>query len=161
MKRKSPFALSAILVTTVALSGEPQAYRNVEYGFRLQPPAFEVEDAFGISATPVSFQGPVKDGKAPVCNVQVQNMDLTPAQYRELSLNQFKAIGLSLDTEEQRRVSDKAATVWRYSGSGIKAIALAVFASKRIYLTTCLAPEAGFANEEAHFLTMINSFALE
>lgn len=161
MNRKLALTLAAILSVAAGFAGEPQVYRNEEYGFRLQPPTFPVENAFGISATPVSFQGPVKDGKASVCNVQIQNMDLTPAQYRELSLNQFKAIGLSLDAEEARRVSGKEAMAWRYSGSGIKAIAIAVYASKRIYLMTCLAPEARFADDEARFLAAINSFSVE
>ena len=161
MKYKLALALAAILATAVVFAGEPLVYRNAEYGFRLQPPAFPAENDFGISATPVSFQSSVRDGKAATCNVQIQNMDLTPAQYRELSLNQFKTVGLSLDGEEARRVSGKDAMVWRYSGSGIKAIALAVYASKSIYLTTCLAPDARFAEEEARFLATINSFALE
>ncbi len=153
--------LAALVLPAVAFSGEPQLYRNTEYGFRLQPPAFPGEKAFGIAATPVSFQSAVKDGTAASCNVQIQNMDLSPARYRELSLNQFKAVGLAVDGEEARRVSGKEAVVWRYSGSGIKAIALAVFASQRIYLTTCLAPEARFDDEEARFLATIDSFALE
>ena len=161
MIRKSALAIATALFTAGAVSSEPQIYRSTEYGFRLQPPTFPVENAFGISATPVTFQGPVKDGGAATCNVQVQNVNFTPAQYRELSLNQFKAMGWSVDSEESRQVSDKDATIWYYGGPGIKGIALAVFAGSRVYLTSCLAPEATYADEKARFLATINSFALE
>lgn len=142
-------------------SAEAVVYRNAEYGFSLKPPPFPAETAFGIGATPVTFQGAAKDGVAPNCNVQIQNVNLTPAQYKELSLNQFNVIGLSMRAEEDRKVSGKEAFFWRYGGAGVEAVALVVFATKRVYLVTCLASVSNFAKEEARFMGAINSFALE
>ena len=102
-------------------SAEAVVYRNAEYGFSLKPPPFPAETAFGIGATPVTFQGAAKDGVAPNCNVQIQNVNLTPAQYKELSLNQFNVIGLSMRAEEDRKVSGKEAFFWRYGGAGVEA----------------------------------------
>jgi surfactin synthase thioesterase subunit len=93
--------------------------------------------------------------------VQIQNIGLTSTKYRELSRSQFKAAGLTVEADTDRNVSGKEATLWRYSGAGIRAIALAVFAGDQTFLVTCLAAAADFEKLESAFTKTIDSFSLE
>ena len=148
-----------LLASGVVCASTP--YVDPANGFRLDPPAFEPSNSLGINSQPVTFTGPLLGGHAPSCNVQVQNIGLDSIKYRELSRSQFKAAGLTLEAETDRNVSGKEATLWRYSGAGIRAVALAVFAGDQTFLVTCLSASADFDKFESVFTNTIDSFSLE
>jgi hypothetical protein len=161
MVRSAWLLVLAVLSIATCLAATPASYVDSVNGFRIVPPAFEANKTFGFTSQPVTFAGPISDAQAPSCNVQIQNMGLTPPRYRELSLNQFKAIGLTVDSDVARKVSGKDAFVWRYSGKGVKAVALAVFVGEQAYLVTCMAASEKYPQYEETFDAAIDSFSLE
>lgn len=131
------------------------------YGFSVTAPTFPKQDDEGISVTPVSFNGPIHDGKAPSCNVQVQNMGATLSSFRTQSLGQLKALGLSVESETPRKVSGKDALLLVSSGHDVKIISLAVQVRRSIYLVTCLASRDQFPSYEEAFHGVIDSFSVD
>lgn len=159
------FAGTMLLCGALAICASPAAaetlYVDAVNGFRLVPPAFGPSNSLGITSQPVTFTGPAVGGMAPSCNVQIQNLGVKPAKYRELSRNQFKALGLAVESEAARKVSGKEATLWRFSGAGATAMALAVYAGDQVFLLTCMAGTEQFKKNEKSFQATIESFSLE
>lgn len=153
--------LVAGYLSNVCVAASPEVYVDASNGFRISPPKFDANTTFGFTSQPVTFAGPPIDGGAPSCNVQIQNTGLNAARYRELSQNQFKAMGITIDSEVQKSVSGREATLWHYSGQGIKAIALAVYSGDQTFIVTCLSPEDKFKEHESTFSASIESFKLE
>jgi hypothetical protein len=131
------------------------------YGFSVALPAFPRQDDAGISITRISFGGPVHDGKAPVCNVQIQNTGGTLSEFRTHSLEQFKTMGITLDSETSRTVSGKEALLFMSTGRDVKILSLAVQVRRSTYLVTCLAPSAQFPSYEKVFRGVIDSFSID
>lgn len=129
-------------------------------GFRISPPDFEPNEAFGFTSQPVTFSGPLKGGVAPACNVQVQNPGLTPARYKDLTYNQLESLRLTIEREEDRKVSGKDATFWRFSGNDTTAVALSVYAGDKVFLVSCMTSSEAFKQLEKTFLSTIESFSL-
>jgi len=157
---------AAVLAASVALTSPPgrsaeSVVHDTTYGFSISAPAFPKEDSMGLSVTPITFTGPVRDGKAPTCNVQIQNMGASLSAFRTQSLGQFKAIGLTLESEAKRKVSGKDALYFVSSGHEVKILSLAVQQGKSIYLVTCLAAADQFAKYEKAFQAAMDSFALD
>lgn len=159
------FAGTMLLFGTLATCGSQAAaeapYVDTVNGFRLVPPAFGPSDTLGVTSQPVTFMGPAVGGMAPSCNVQIQNLGVKPAKYRELSRNQFEALGLAVESEAVRKVSGKEATLWRFSGAGATAMALAVYSGDQVFLLTCMAGTQQFKKNEKSFQATIDSFSLE
>ncbi len=89
--------LIAALLTVVNLETRTEELVHISvYGFSVAAPDFPKQTEVGISVTPIAFNGPLDGGKAPSCNVQIQNMGWTLSNFREQSLGQFKALGLTL-----------------------------------------------------------------
>jgi hypothetical protein len=157
---------AAVLASSLAVaspqgrSAEPVVH-DTTYGFSIAAPAFPKEENSGISVTPITFAGPVRDGKAPSCNVQIQNMGATLSSFRTQSLGQFKALGLTLESETKRKVSGKDALYLVSSGHDIKMLSLAVQVGQSIYLVTCLAAADQFAKYEKAFKGAVDSFSLD
>jgi hypothetical protein len=130
------------------------------YGYSIAMPDFPKQVDAGVSVTPLSFSGPLDDGKAPSCNVQIQNTGWSLATFRTQSLGQFKALGLSLDSESPRKVSGKDALLFVSSGHDLKMLSLAVQVGQAIYLVTCVSPVNQFPKYEKTFQHMMDSFSL-
>jgi hypothetical protein len=158
---KARFAVLLAVSLTSAVSMAGELYRDAAYGFSIAPPVFPVEKSFGMTVTAVNFQGAIRDGGIPSCNVQIQNVNLTPQKYKELSMNQFSALGLTLDSEESRMVSRRPALFWRVGNTKIKSEGLAVFDTDRVYLVTCLAAATMFDQVEPTFAAAIDSFKID
>jgi hypothetical protein len=158
--------VAAVLASSLALaSGEGRsaeaAIHDATYGFSITAPSFPKEDNTGLTVTPITFTGPVRDGKAPTCNVQIQNMDVTLSAFRSQSLGQFKAVGLTLESEGKRKVSGKDALYFVSSGHDIKVLSLAVQHGPSIYLVTCLAAANQFEKYEKAFQAAMDSFSVD
>jgi hypothetical protein len=151
---------SLALTSPEGRSAEALVHSTV-YGFSVAVPAFPKQTDSGISVTPIAFSGPVRDGKAPSCNVQIQNMGQSLSEFRTQSLGQFKALGLTLDSETPRKVSGKDALLFVSSGRDLKILSLAVPVGRSIYLVTCLAPADQFSAYEQAFRGVIDSFSLD
>jgi len=137
------------------------AVHNATYGFSVVAPTFPKQTDSGISVTPVTFSGPLHDGKAPSCNVQIQNMGQSLSDFRTQSLGQFKALGITLESETQRKVSGKDALLLVSSGHDLKFLSLAVPIGSSMYLVTCIAPADQFSTYEQTFRGVIDSFSLD
>lgn len=131
------------------------------YGFSVALPAFPKQDDAGVAVTPITFTGPIHDGKVPSCNVQIQNMDATLDDFRTQSLGQFKALGVTLESEKRRKVSGKDALLLVSSGRDVKILSLAVEVRRSIYLVTCLASISQFPTYEKVFRDLLDSFAID
>jgi hypothetical protein len=156
-------AVVAVALTTASPEGRSAEalMHNAAYGFSVAIPAFPKQEDSGISVTPVTFGGPIHDGKAPSCNVQVQNMGATLSDFRTQSLGQFKALGITLESETSRKVSGKDALLFVSSGHDLKILSLAVPVGRSIYLLTCVAPIDQFPTYEKAFRGAIDSFSLD
>jgi hypothetical protein len=131
------------------------------YGFSVAIPAFAKQDDIGVSVTPITFAGPLHGGKVPTCNVQIQNMGATLSSFRTQSLGQFKALGITLESEAPRKVSGKDALLLVSSGHDLKILSLAVQVGRSIYLVTCISPLDQFATYEKVFYSVIDSFSVD
>jgi hypothetical protein len=162
MRMKAPVAVLGLLAFTGTEGhGAEALVHSAAYGFSVAVPAFPKQTDPGISVTPVTFSGPMRGGKAPVCNVQVQNMGQTLSEFRTQSLGQFQALGLTLDSETPRKVSGKDALLFVSSGHDLKILSLAVPVERSIYLVTCLAPVDQFSMYEQTFHAVIDSFSVD
>jgi hypothetical protein len=141
-------------------SAEPLVH-DATYGFSLAVPAFPKQVESGTSVTPITFGGPIHDGMAPSCNVQVQNMNATLKDFRAQSLLQAKALGITLESETPRKVSGKDGLLFVSSGNDVKFLSLAVQVEHSIYLVTCLAAKDQFRKYEKAFRGVIDSFSLD
>jgi hypothetical protein len=159
--------ITAILVAgSVAIAspegrGAEAVVHDTAYGFSMAVPAFPKQAESGISVTPIVFGGPVHDGKAPSCNVQVQNTGATLDDFRAQSLGQAKLLGIRLESETPRKVSGKDALLFVSSGSDAKILSLAVQVERSIYLVTCVAATDQFRSYEKAFRAVIDSFSLD
>ena len=151
---------SLALASLEGRSAEPVVH-DTTYGFSIAVPAFPKQQDAGIAVTPITFAGPLHEGKAPSCNVQIQNTDATLSSFRTQSLGQFKALGLTLESEAPRKVSGKDALFLVSSGHDLKIFSLAVQVGRSIYLVTCLAPTDQFQTYEKAFKAAIDSFSLD
>jgi hypothetical protein len=141
-------------------SAEPLVH-DAAYGFSVAVPAFAKEIESGISITPIAFGGPVHEGKAASCNVQIQNTGATLSDFRTQSLVQAKALGITLESETRRKVSGKDALLFVSSGGELRVLSLAVQVGSSIYLVTCLAATDQFPRYEKTFRSVIDSFSLD
>ena len=153
-------ASSFAFASTQGRSAESMIH-DTTYGFSIATPTFPKEDSTGLTVTPITFAGPMRDGKAPSCNVQIQNMGVTLSAFRTQSLGQFKAVGLTLESESKRKVSGKDALYFVSSGHDMKILSLAVEDGQSIYLVTCLAASAQFGQYERAFQVVMDSFSVD
>jgi hypothetical protein len=160
MRIHTAFVLGALLVAAAQAIADdaPARYADAANGFSLKPPQFAPANTFGTGGAPVLFRGPGKAGAEPACTVSISNSGMTLVTYRVGTLRYFKAQGITLQSEEPRTVSDRPATVWRYGGENIQALALMVYDRSRLLLVTCVAPPAEFAAMEPIFRATIDSF---
>jgi hypothetical protein len=141
--------------------GADALVHSTAYGFSVAMPDFPKQVDVGVSVTPITFGGPLSGGKTPSCNVQIQNMGWTLATFRTQSLGQFKALGLSLDSETPRKVSGKDALLFVSSGHDLKMLSLAVQVKQSIYLVTCVAAIDQFSHYQKTFDQVVDSFSLD
>lgn len=141
-------------------SAEP-AVHDTTYGFSVAAPAFPKQTDSGTSVTAITFGGPIHDGAAPSCNVQIQNMNITLKDFRAQSLVQAKALGITLESETPRKVSGKDALLFVSSGHDVKVLSLAIQVGQSIYLATCFAATDQFSKYEKAFRGFMDSFALD
>jgi hypothetical protein len=153
-------AVSLAIASPEGRSAEALVH-DTAYGFSVAVPAFPKQVESGISVTPIAFGGPVHDGKAPSCNVQIQNTGTTLNDFRTQSLGQAKALGISLESETPRKVSGKDALMFVSAGRDLKILSLAVEVGKSIYLVTCVAATDQFSKYEKAFRGVIDSFSLD
>ena len=157
---------AAMLVSSLAMASTQghsaeAVVHDATYGFSIAAPAFPKEEDSGISVTPIIFAGPVRDGKAPSCNVQIQNMGATLSSFRTQSLGQLQALGLTLESETIRKVSGKDALYFVSSGHDVKMLSLAVQVRQSIYVVTCMTAANQFAKYEKALKGAIDSFSLD
>jgi hypothetical protein len=81
--------------------------------------------SLAIASAP-ALTAPIHNGKAPSCNVQIQNMGATLRDFRTQSLGQLKALGITLESETSRKVSGKQALLFASSGHALSILSLAV-----------------------------------
>ena len=141
-------------------SAEPLMH-DTTYGFSVAVPAFPKQAESGTSVTPVTFGGPIHNGAAPSCNVQIQNMSTTLNDFRAQSIVQAKALGITLESETPRKVSGKDALLFVSARSDLKVLSLAVQVGQGIYLVTCLAATDQFPKYEKAFRGVIDSFTVD
>jgi hypothetical protein len=151
--------LSASASAVAAGPGDGMLH-DPEYGFSVAVPAWPKPTDPAASATPVTFGGPARDGRAPSCDVQIQHMGWTLSDFRAQTLEQFKSLGITVDSESRRRVSNRDALMLVSSGHDLKILSLAVQVDQAIYLVSCIAPVDQFPVYEAAFRRVIDSFAL-
>lgn len=108
--------------------------------------------------------GPMIDGFATNCNVQVQYPRMEHAEFIELSLQQFSAAGFPVVANEAVEVSGLPAARMEYRGSldgqALRFLALVVTDAERVVMLTCAAPEARFEAERAELGRVLASFAV-
>ena len=141
-------------------SAEPLVHDSA-YGFSVAMPTFPKQVESGVSVTPVTFGGPMHDGAAPSCNVQIQNMNVTLNDFRKQSLVQAKALGITLESETPRKVSGKDALLFVSGTRDVKVLSLAVQVGQSIYLVTCFAAADQFPKYEKAFREVLDSFSLD
>jgi ASC-1-like (ASCH) protein len=151
--------IAALVASPGSGTQSEERFHDLTYGFSVAVPNFPKETDAGVTVTPVVFGGPLRDGKAPSCNVQIQNVG-TLSNFRIQSLGQLKALGLSLESESRRQVSKKDALLFVSSGHDLKVFSLAVQVDQSIDLVTCVAPLNQFTANEKTFRRVIDSFSV-
>lgn len=153
-------ALVASISPANPASRNEERFHDLTYGFSVAVPDFPKQTDAGITVTPVVFGGPLRDGKTPSCNVQIQNVGGSLSNFRTQSLGQLKALGLSLESETHRQVSKRDALLFVSSGHDLKILSLAVQVDQSIDLVTCVAPISQFPAYEKTFQRVIDSFSV-
>jgi len=153
-------ALAALLAVASSETQAEDLVHNSVYGFSVAAPDFPKQTDAGISITPLAFNGPLDAGKAPSCNVQIQNMGWTLSTFRTQSLGQFKALGLTVKSETPRKIGAKDALLLVSTGHDVTLESLAVQVGQSIYLLTCLSPTDQFDKYEHVFKRVVDSFVL-
>jgi len=162
MKSIALAILLAVPAAGLARPAAPSIYTDGTHGFRIQAPAFP-KTKIG-SVIPVMFLGPPNEGFSPNANVMVQYTNAGLEGYRELTLGQFKASGMTVHAVENRKVSGRDALFFDYSGRqgtrDLRWLALAVVEKDRVFLTTCTAPKDDFPALEKEFRACLGSFSV-
>ena len=153
-------ALLSTSASAVAAAPGDGMLHDPGYGFSVAVPAWPKPTDLAASVTPITFGGPSRDGRAPSCDVQIQHMGWTLSDFRTQTAEQFKSLGITVDSESKRRVSNRDALVLVSSGHDLKILSLAVQVDQAIYLVSCIAPVDQFPAYEPVFRRVIDSFSL-
>ena len=151
----------ALWAAEAVVAPKVSTYTDALYGFTIHAPAFAKAEQGNV--IPVMMLGPADGGFCPNINVMIQNGAPGPEDYRKVTLEQFKAAGFKVNSEENRTVSGKSAILWNYEGvqqgRNLQFLSLAVFDSNRVFLITCTATKETFPNLEKKFAACVSSFA--
>lgn len=136
-------------------------FEDPVFGFSVDVPSIgDPKDAIAVQRLLVG--GPAVNGFAPNCNVQVQYTDMDIGPYMELSRKQFVAMGLEVVEEARRKVSGLPAAATDYvgpvGGRDLRFASLAVVGTGRVWLVTCAALADSYAQHEATFSRVLESF---
>jgi hypothetical protein len=164
-------ALVALLLLSSRLSPDEEkrnskasTYRDGRYGFTIEAPRFN-EVQKGGTVTPVMLIGPAEEGFASSANVVVERTSTTRADYRKLSLEQFRAVGFKVTSDRDVTVGGREGILMefdgRQQGRDLRFLTLAVMDKDRVFVVTCTAPKELYEKYEASFRASIESFRIE
>ena len=149
--------------TSVAPEAHGATYRDEANGFSLDAPRFAGATA-GASQV-LTIAGPNIDGFSPNCNVQIQFMDGSLADYEKLSAGQFESLGWTMIDSRPTKISNRPALRWHYAGqmrgNDFEWLAVVVARESKFYLLTCTARAATFKDFREAFEQSIESFAID
>jgi hypothetical protein len=160
-------ALGAMLIGTTwaaqATKARRSSYTDEAHGFTLEAPRFPGAGP-NVAAIPLVVSGPAEGGFASSVNVGIQASKTTRKGYRELSLGQFRQIGLKVNSDRDVTVSGREAIRFDYEGQlqgrDLHFLTLAVIDKERVVLVTCTASAAAFPAVAPEFNACLDSFKL-
>jgi len=139
------------------------AYMDLNYGFALFAPKFP--KATNQNVTPVILTGPGEAGFSSNVNVTIQPATTTRKAYHDQSLNEFRQVGLKVNSDRNVTVSGKDAIRFDYEGQAggknLHFLSLAVIDKDRVILVTCTATPEAFPAIEPEFSACLDSFRLK
>jgi len=137
-------------------------YENPALRFRLQGPDFAVP-AKDESAAVLSLFAPATDAFSANLNVVVQP-PTTPAEYRRVSLEEFRQFEFEIRHEESVKVCGREGMLVHYTGelqgTKLEWLSLAVFDAEHTYLVTCTATPTQYAALETKFRASLDTFEI-
>jgi hypothetical protein len=152
-----------LLAVASAIRAETPSVAHLDdpvFGFSVDLPSIgDPSDALVVQRLIV--MGPAVEGFAPNCNLQIQYTSMGLAAYLDLTRRQFIAHGATLVTESQELTYGLPGARIEYTASGshrLRHLALAVAGSDRVWLLTCTALDASFAQHRPTFEQIIQSF---
>lgn len=164
------FGLALVAVAAVAAwsrgAEEPERpeayYFDRNQGIGLEPP--ELGSPASGTHMVAAFSGPPKRGFASNVNVQVQHVKANREAYREISLKQFKDMGLEVLVDEDRKVQGLDAVYWEYKGTmqgrDLHWVSLAVIRKGDVVLVTGTAPAGRWETDGPKLEASIESLKL-
>lgn len=154
-------ALLFLAAPSTVAAPAPATFVDPVHRFSVEVPALGRPDAAPTVGRLV-VAGPMIDGFATNCNVQVQYPRMGHEEFVALSLQQFAAAGFPVLVNEAVKVSGLPATRWEYRGSvggrALHFLALVVTDAERVVMLTCTAPEERFEAERAELGSVLESF---
>jgi len=151
-----------------AMAADPAAkpaihYTDDEAGFSIGLPSLGDLDG-SANVTRVIFTGPVDEGFAANCNVQLQFISIGMDGFLELSKRQYRQMGLKVEREERRIVSGRPAILLEAAGTmngrDLRFLQLAVVTEDRIWLLTCTGLKDENDARRSAFMAAVDSFKL-
>jgi hypothetical protein len=154
----------AILAAPLAVADPASAsFVDPIHRFSVEVPALGAPDVAPAVGRLV-VAGPMIDGFATNCNVQVQYPGMGHAEFIALSLQQFSAAGFPVVANEAVEVSGLPAARMEYRGSvggqALRFLALVVTDAERVVMLTCTAPEERFEAERGELGRVLASFEI-
>jgi hypothetical protein len=166
MLRKSLAPLVGVLlaVPTAYAETSGSTFTDPVFNFSVEVPALG-DPASAPTVTRVIVSGPLIDGFATNCNVQVQYARMDHAEFIDLSLQQFGAAGIRVLEQKPEKVSGLEATRFEYAGQmggrDLHFLALAVTDADRVVMLTCTTLEKRFEAERQVLLGVLESFRVQ
>jgi len=127
-------------------------------GFSIE--SLEVEPSANGSQ-PLQMLLPAENGFSPNVNVQIQPYPGSITEYRELSEAQFKQIGLTLISKEEKGNTLHLEYTGAMQGQNLHWFAKAVKRGKYIYLITATDNQQNWDKNKAQLIANVKSFKLK
>lgn len=136
-------------------------FTDGSFGYSMNVPSFQNLPK-NMSATRAHFYGPPKDGFRPNINIMVQRIETTRADYKKLSLGQFKDNKFKVNSVKEFLVSGRPALRIDYQGTiserDLRWLSLAVIEKGQVFLVTATALKDDYPRQEKEFSQALASF---
>ncbi|MHC5537680.1 hypothetical protein ACYOEI_05550 [Singulisphaera rosea] len=141
------------------------SYKDTVHGFMIDLPNFP---GAGPKTPGMVFTaaGPVQDKFAPNVNVVIQATSTKVKDFVDLSIGQFKQLGMKLHSQTLLKVAGHEAVILDYQGSinggrELRFLSLSVIEKERVVLVTCTTTPDAFAQGEAEFRACLDSLKFD
>jgi len=152
------FSISCILAFFAISASQADSVDFESLGFSMSPPETVLSE---MGQQPLMLFLPADDGFAPNVNVMIQPYAGTMEEYTELSLSQFRQLGLEVVEEP---VIEESSGVFQYqgfmNGLNLRFYAKAFAKGDKIYLITATAKQSHWDKYGGVLIKSVESFQL-